>query len=265
MKRFLVLAFLTSQITYGQIVNIPDSIFKGYVLSKCDTNNDGNVQMNEAILIDSLVIESMGISDLTGMEYFSNLSWIQCGGNNISTMNTSNNPNLKFIHCNGNQINSIDVSNNPLLFYLECRDNDLTALDFRNRSTGSLPYLDTRSNENLLCVSVDDPAYAYSSLYFFRDSTTLYSTNCSVSIEENSFSNVSVYPNPTKGFIHVDLGVLQKNVTARMTNSVGEVIFTVNSKSTDFFHFDLDIPTGIYFLQIENSEGVTRTIKVLKK
>lgn len=266
MRKYLVLIFWISQsIAFSQNVNIPDTIFKSYVLSKCDTNNDGNVQINEAVLIDSLTIESMGISDLTGMEYFSNLTWIQCGGNNISTMNTSNNPNLKFIHCNGNQINSIDVSNNPLLFYLECRDNELTALDFRNRGNGSLPYLDTRNNENLLCVSVDDPAYAYSSLYFFRDSTTAYNTNCSVGIEENSLSNISVYPNPTKGFIQVDLGGLQKNVTARMTNCVGEVIFTVNSKSTDFFHFDLNTPTGIYFLQIENPGGGIRTLKIIRK
>jgi len=265
MKRLLILASLTSQISFGQIVNIPDSIFKGYVLSKCDTNNDGNVQLNEASLVDSLLISNMGISDLTGMEDFPNLFWIQCDGNSISTLNTSGNPDLRFVVCVGNQISSIDVSNNPLLYYLDCRNNQLNSLDFRNRSAGSIPYLDTRNNQNLLCVSVDDVAYAYSSQYFFRDSTTAYSTNCSVSIEENSFLNVSVFPNPTKGSVHVDLGELQKNVTARMTNNTGEVIFTVNSESTDFFHFDLNAPTGIYFLQIENSEGEIRTIKVLKK
>lgn len=266
MSKYLILILSISQsLAFSQNVNIPDSIFKSYVLSKCDTNNDGNVQMNEATLIDSLVIESMGISDLTGMESFSNLSWIQCGGNNISTMNTSNNPNLKFIHCNGNQINSIDVSNNPLLFYLECRNNELTALDFRNRSSGSLPYLNPRNNENLLCISVDDTAYAYSSLYFFRDSTTHYSTNCSIGIEESSLSNISVYPNPTSGTLKIDLGEIQKNVKARITNNIGEVIFKVNFESIDYFHLDLEVPAGIYFLKIETSEVETEILKVIKE
>ena len=265
MRRILILTLLTSQVAYSQLVNIPDSIFKSYVLSKCDTNNDGNVQMNEAVLIDSLVIEGMGISDLTGMENFSNLIWIQCGGNNISTMNTSNNPNLRFIHCNGNQLNTIDVSDNPFLFYLECRDNELTALDFRNRSGGALPYLDSRGNVNLFCVSVDDTSYAYSSIYFFRDSTTHYSTICSIGIEENNFSDISVYPNPTSGNIQIDFGEIQKNVQAIITNNIGEEIYKVNFESTDFFHFNLTAPAGIYFLKIETSQGKTETLKVIKE
>lgn len=256
---------MISQSAFSQDVNIPDPIFKSYLLSKCDTNNDGDVQMNEAILIDSLVIEGMGISDLTGMETFSNLFWIQCGGNDITTMNTSNNPNLVFIHCNGNQITSIDVSNNPLLSYLECRNNDLTVLDFRNRDGSFVPYLDTRNNENLLCISVDDTSYAYSSLYFFRDSTTHYSTDCTLGIEESRLSNLSVYPNPTTGPIQIDLGEIKKNVKARITNSIGEVIVEVNFESINFFHLDLPAPSGMYFLRIETSGGEIETIKVIKE
>ena len=265
MRKLIILALLISQSVYCQIVNIPDSIFKSYVLSKCDTNNDGNVQINEASLIDSLIIYNMGISDLTGMQYFSNLYWIQCDGNNISTLNTSNNPSLRFVVCVGNQITSIDVSNNPLLFYLDCRDNELSALDFRNRSIGSTPYLDTRSNENLLCVSVDDTAYAYSSPYFFRDSITHYSTNCSIGIEENILPNISLYPNPTTGSINVEIGEHRASLMTTITNNLGSVILTQAFESSDFIHLEISAPAGIYFLQIETSEGETKTLKVIKE
>lgn len=256
---------MISQSVYSQNVNIPDPIFKSYVLSKCDTSNDGNVQIEEANLMDSLVIESMGISDLTGIEYFSNLLWIQCGGNNISTLNTSNNPALEFIHCNGNQLTSIDVSNNPVLYYLECRANQLSALDFRNGNSVSYLYLDTRNNQNLLCVSVDDTSFANSSIYFYRDLWTSYNNDCTVGIEENTLSNLSLYPNPTTRTINIDLGELKTGVKATLTNSLGQVILTQQFESTDIINLDIGAPTGIYFLQIETTEGETKTLKVLKE
>jgi hypothetical protein len=265
MRKILILALLTSQFANSQIVNIPDSIFKSYVLSKCDTNNDGNVQIIEASLIDSLLIQNMGISDLTGMEHFINLIWIQCDGNSISALNTSSNPSLRFVVCVGNQITSIDVSNNPLLYYLDCRNNKLNALNFRNRSSGSIPYLDTRNNQNLFCVSVDDSIYADSSLYFFRDTWTNYSTNCSIGIEENILPNASLYPNPTNGNFYIDLGETRANVKTTILNSLGTLVQTQDFESTNLLHFDLDASTGVYYIQIETSKGESKSLKVIKE
>lgn len=264
MKHFLIFTYLITQTLYSQNITIPDPIFKSYILTKCDTNNDGNVQLNEANLIDSIIIESMGISDLTGMEFFASLSWIQCGGNNISILNTYNNPALKFIHCNGNQIVNIDVSNNPLLYYLECRYNQLISLDFRNRNNGIIPYLDTRNNQNLLCVSVDDTLIANSSIYFYRDVWTNYSTNCTLGIEEDLYSNISMYPNPTSGNFTLDLKDYKSDFKVTITNNLGSVILIKSFVALDKVKLYLSAPSGIYYLKIETTKGQSKTLKLIK-
>jgi hypothetical protein len=76
---------------------------------------------------------------------------------------------------------------------------------------------------------------------------------------------INSFPNPTTGNISVDLGDLQKDVKATLTNSLGQVLLTQKFESTDFINMDIDAPTGIYFLQIKTPMGVSKTIKILKE
>lgn len=242
MKRLIVIVFLIGQSVYGQNVNIPDSIFKSYVLNKCDTSSDGNVQLGEANLMDSLVIESMGISDLTGIETFTNLFWIQCGGNNISSINTTNNIALEFLHCNGNQLTSIDVSDNPTLSYLECRNNQLIELDFRNGNNSEM-YLDTRDNSNLTCISVDDVSIANSSIYYYRDSVTNYNIDCTVGIKENIDYSSS---------FHIQNNLLSSDIDGHISiyDITGKLIL-ISESPTSFY-----IKNGLHLIQIETKENI---------
>lgn len=130
---FLVIAFST--MTNAQIVNIPDANFKarllqasqfnsiastltpndsGYVSSynKIDTNNDGEIQVSEALLIKYLKVSTANIADVTGVNEFINLKYFNCTTNQISDLDVSGLINLRILHCQINELNSLNLKNN---------------------------------------------------------------------------------------------------------------------------------------------------------
>lgn len=130
---FLIMAFST--ITNAQIVNIPDANFKarllqaspfnmiastltpndnGYVSSynKIDINNDGEIQVSEALLIKYLRVSTANITDVTGVNEFINLKYFNCTTNQISDIDVSGLINLRILHCQTNQLNSLNLKNN---------------------------------------------------------------------------------------------------------------------------------------------------------
>ncbi|WP_284653750.1 DUF7619 domain-containing protein [Flavobacterium terrisoli] len=160
----LVLLF-TAVTTNAQIINIPDANFKAKLLAasptadiawgingkiKVDTNDDGEIQESEALLVIELNLSSSNISDLTGLEFFSNmdylvannnqltsfpfngalpnLSWLNLSSNNLTTLSLSNFNSLWFLALAGNQISSLNLST-PHLHELHCNSNNLTSID----------------------------------------------------------------------------------------------------------------------------------------
>jgi len=142
---FVVLAFgLASLSLSAQNVNIPDPNFKaalvnhqanngGGIYYKIDTNNDGEIQVSEAIAYSgNLRVFNKNISDFTGIEAFVNITYLECQNNKLTSLDLTANTNLKHIVCNGNQLTSLDVSNNPLLQTVHCYQNQLSNLDISN-------------------------------------------------------------------------------------------------------------------------------------
>ena len=101
MKNIYVLFFfLICGFASGQIVNIPDANFKNALLTTycadfnndglpdgdADTNNDGEIQVSEAQAVYQLTLNYQGISSLEGIQSFSNLEWLSCNNNNLSTL-----------------------------------------------------------------------------------------------------------------------------------------------------------------------------------
>jgi len=100
------------------------------------------------------------------------------------------------------------------------------------------------------------------------DPQTSFSTNCSnpctVGVNENSLSSLSLYPNPTTGNVFIDLGELKQDVKATLTNSIGQVVLTQNYVSTKSINFDIDLPKGLYFLTLE-TDGEVFSKKIIKQ
>jgi uncharacterized repeat protein (TIGR01451 family) len=129
---FLILAFLSFECN-AQIVNIPDAAFKNKLVTMgVDTNNDAEIQVNEALAITSLYIggfENATISDLTGIEAFTNLVELSVYYHHLTTINLSTLTNLQKLSCNLNQITSLDLTGLTNLTFLNCSDNLLTSID----------------------------------------------------------------------------------------------------------------------------------------
>jgi len=171
MKKILILSLLFSGFLQAQNVTIPDANFKAKLLSsntfntiaygngsylKIDQNDDGEIQVAEAVVIDSLNVPFSSIVDFSGISDFTNLKKINCSSNQINNLNVSSLSLLQELYCSNNcmgtlsvnglsnlkilDANSICVSNFNLtgltsLEYLSCTYNGLSALDV-SQSTG---------------------------------------------------------------------------------------------------------------------------------
>jgi hypothetical protein len=126
-----LLMFVTFS-SLGQYTSIPDPNFEQALIDLgYDNVIDGQVLTNNINSITNLNLMgdlALGgnITDLTGIEDFTQLGTLNCSFNPISVLNLSNNDSLTHIICNNCQINQLYVSN-PYL--LNCRDNQITNID----------------------------------------------------------------------------------------------------------------------------------------
>ena len=136
----------------AQIVSIPDANFKAKLLSasatnqiastqepsltgnvttynNIDTNNDGEIQFSEALAIKWLKVNSSTITDLMGIESFTNLKSLNCSSNQLTSLNLSSLTTLEFLNNSSNQLTSLNVTGLTNLLTLNCSSNFLTVLN----------------------------------------------------------------------------------------------------------------------------------------
>lgn len=138
---------LISAVSVCQVVNIPDANFKNVLLAHIDinTNSDSEIQVSEAVeFYDFLDVSGYDISDLTGIEAFTNLPGLYCSDNYLTSLDISANIYLEALRISHNQLTSLDVSSNPDIIELVCSNNQLTNIDVTNNL--NLDYLDIKGN-----------------------------------------------------------------------------------------------------------------------
>jgi len=131
---------------------VPDPAFRialtttfGIVFDANDETPTSNV--NTLTVLD---VSNKGIADMTGIEDFIALAYLDCGTNQLTNLDVSNNTALIDLNCILNQITTLDVSQNIALTILECHSNNLTILD-----VSSAPGLSTFNCKNNLLTSLD--------------------------------------------------------------------------------------------------------------
>ncbi|WP_298221560.1 T9SS type A sorting domain-containing protein [Flavobacterium sp.] len=136
---FVVFCALTS---HAQIVNIPSIAFKsiltdqicadtnddGILDNDVDTNNDGQIQVAEALAVTNLNTLNKPFENITGINAFANLKSLVCNGANILFLNISGLTNLKSLDCSSNAIYSITLTGLSQLETLNCSNNELMTL-----------------------------------------------------------------------------------------------------------------------------------------
>jgi len=182
MKKTLLVFLFLPMIGFGQQTYVPDDNFEAYLESNGMGNgiaNDDYVTTSNINMITYLNVNSTAIINLTGIEDFTNLIHLECWGNQLTTLDISQNTALNSLLCHANQLTALDVSQNTALIELNCIDNQLTSLDLRNNT--SLNYLYCYNNLTLYCIDVNNVAWAnsnWTSINNNIDSTVSFSINC---------------------------------------------------------------------------------------
>ena len=108
--------------------NFPDAHFRNYLLAQ-DYGSDGVLTDAEIAGITAIDVLDKNIADLTGIEYFTAITYLDCSSNQLTALDVSHNTALRTLECNGNQLTTLDVSHNTALVEFDCNGNQLATLD----------------------------------------------------------------------------------------------------------------------------------------
>lgn len=148
MKKIFLLLLFISTIAQAQIVNIPDANFKAKLLSastsvpyaqnlngdffKIDANDNGEIELSEALQTRSLNIQNSFISSIEGIEYFTNLEYIDFRNNLITNVALNSLVSLNTLVLNNNLLSVLDLNSLINLKSLSCNNNDIVLLNINN-------------------------------------------------------------------------------------------------------------------------------------
>ena len=126
-----LLSLFSFSVSYAaETVYIPDANFKAALIAQgVDTNEDNEIEYDEAAAVTHLDVSSYSIADMTGIEFFMNLIVLNCYSNDLTSIDIENLTVLQEFRCFDNQLSSLDVSANTDLIKLFCYDNPIMALD----------------------------------------------------------------------------------------------------------------------------------------
>jgi len=93
----------------------PDEQFCMYVAEAFDTDRDGLLSAEEMAAVTEIDVNRRSIADLTGIELFTALTSLRCGGNELTSLDLSGNTALNALDCSGNKLNTLILGNKPQL------------------------------------------------------------------------------------------------------------------------------------------------------
>ena len=111
------------------------NFLEALIAENVDDDGDGQITVNEAKSVKSLEVGAYGnIQEMSEIRFFTALTELWCGFNQLTALDVSNNTALTDLQCERNQLTTLNVSNNTALTELWCYGNQLTALDVSNNT-----------------------------------------------------------------------------------------------------------------------------------
>jgi len=146
------------------LVNIPDPNFKNYLLGnfEINKNGDGEIQCEEAEgYFGDIDCSGLEIADLTGIEAFIYISYLNCSDNNLTSLDLSQNNELSQLNCSGNNLNTLKLVENRFMWLLNCSGNRLGNVDISKNpslqvvdvSNNRLAAFDISGNDKIISLS----------------------------------------------------------------------------------------------------------------
>ncbi|WP_417290635.1 T9SS type A sorting domain-containing protein [Corallibacter sp.] len=190
--------------------------------------------------------------------------------NDLSSFDVSANLGLETINVRQNQLTSLDLSSNGALTEINVGGNGMTSLDLRNGNNVNVTSFIGTFNSDLKCVFVDDPnaAYLTNVAVWEKDGNSNFVANqiecdnLTLNINEIDFSTFSLYPNPAKNTLNIN--VTLATATIEIYNITGRKVL---SKPLTFGDNSLNISSlqsGVYITRVSSSTS-TETKKLIVK
>ncbi|NNM24110.1 MAG: T9SS type A sorting domain-containing protein, partial [Flavobacteriaceae bacterium] len=84
-----------------------------------------------------------------------------------------------------------------------------------------------------------------------------------LSLNENTLSQITLAPNPTRGAFSINLGKTYDEVTVQVRNIMGQTLQNKTYSNTQRIEDEIRSATGMYFVTV-SFEGASETFKILK-
>ena len=208
--KLFLLCFFLFQFSNAQNITFSDPVLKDFLLiatinfnqdpnnyityPPIDSNSDGEISMTEALNVIGLDLYYLNITNLEGLQYFTNLKVIttyyanfpnfnqptlvnleqlsllnSVGYSSLTSVDVSNNTNLVKFQCSSDLITSLDLSNNTFLQTVDIYCPSLTSVNFSNLVNlknlsyiGKMPTIDISDAVNLLNLNCIGSSGTYS-------------------------------------------------------------------------------------------------------
>ena len=189
MKKLLLILLCFPLLTLAQQTYVPDDNFEAYLeangMGDGIANNDYVTTFNISG-VSSLIMNNQNIADLTGIEDFTALNYLECTFNQLTSFDVSQNNSLTYLDCSGNNLTSLDVSSNTALTYLVCYSNQLTFLDISNNTALTLLSF---SNNQIISLDLSNNTFLTDLYCEYNQLTSLDVSNNTVLIRLHCFFN----------------------------------------------------------------------------
>ena len=226
-------AYLETHNATGDVVPVGDASSMGDGIANNNLVATANISE-----VTSMTVSSLEISDLTGIEAFAALRFLNCDYNTLSSLDMSGNLNLDTVYANNNNLTSINVSNNTVLTQIYCSNNNISNLDVSLNVNLRGLYC---SNNALSVLNVSTNT-ALTALYCGYNNLTSLDVSTNVSLNYLSFSNNSISSiNLSSNTDLITLNSGQNNLTELnvANNTALETLLSSNNNLGD-----LDISTN---------------------
>ena len=105
MRRIFLILMIIPSFVFSQRTFIPDDAFEQALINlDLDDMLDDSVNTATIDTVQVLYIPNEGIIDMTGIEDFTSLTILSCFGNQLTTLDVTNNTALENLNCGDNQL-----------------------------------------------------------------------------------------------------------------------------------------------------------------
>ena len=245
-KLLITLFILINTISFAQNVTFNDANFKQALVnnSAINTNGDTEIQISEAAgFTGAIAVPNSGITDLAGIEFFTEIIALQVQRNSLTSIDLSQNTKLRqlLIESNSNLQGDLDLSMMSDLTDFKGHSTQLTSVNIANGNNTNITRFEV-GNSFVTCVQVDPNFNAYTAAGWFENAQTNYQTSpcsgpCTVLVPDSVMKDILLQNNSvnTNGDTEIQCSEAQA-----YAGSLG-----LNARSGPFGLERISDPTGI--------------------